>query len=392
MTLSKPAILGGEPEFHELFPIIKPNLDRYNNEILTKMDNIIKSNMVSGVNILVKKLEEKLTQFLEVDHVIAVNSCTTGMMLALQASNLRSKEILLPSFSFSATAHVAFWNNSPIRFIDSYIDTFTIDLEDLEHQLTPESSAVLGVHMYGNPCYHLEELLDLSADNNILVLFDAAHALGSKYRNKPIASQGLVNVFSASPTKPFTTIEGGFVTTNDEKIAEKVALGRNYGNYPDYRCSSPGLSGRMSELYAAVGLVTLPDVPEYISNRNKYVKIYQKELQSIPGISFQKITPESMSTYKDFSVLIDPNHFGIDRNILSKALNSENIATKFYFYPPIHQLEAYTRIDLPDLPTTTKISDSVLSLPIHNYMEESDIKRITGCIEAIYDHSDKIKS
>jgi dTDP-4-amino-4,6-dideoxygalactose transaminase len=389
VTSDKPAIIGNDPEFSEWFPIIKPNLDRYADNILTKIDCVLRSNMVSGVNILVKELEEKLAKFLEVDHVIAVSSCTLGMILALQAADLRSKEILLQSFSFSATAHMAYWNNSKIRFIDSYLDTLTIDLEDLKRQLNPKSKAVIGVHMYGNPCY-ITELLEFSSDNNIPIFFDAAHALGSKYKNKPIGSQGLVNVFSASPTKLFTTIEGGFVATNDDKVFKRIVLGRNYGNYPDYSCVLPGLNGRMSELHAAAGLVTLADIPKFVDNRNMYASKYKEKLKKIPGIAFQEITKNSLSSYKDFSIFIDPKEFGMDRNLLSEALYKENIATKFYFYPPIHQLEAYKTGMPPDLPNTEKLSNSVLSLPIHNFMEENDIKRIGNCIESIHNYADKI--
>jgi len=389
VTSDKPAILSNEPEFSEWFPIIKPNIDKYADNILTKIDSVLRSNMVSGVNILVKELEEKLAKFLEVDHVIAVSSCTLGMILALQATGLRSKEILLPSFSFSATAHMAYWNNSKIRFIDSYLDTLTIDLEDLKQQLNLESKAVIGVHMYGNPC-HITELLEFSSDNNIPIFFDAAHALGSKYKNKPIGSQGLANVFSASPTKLFTTIEGGFVATNDDKVKKKIMLGRNYGNYPDYSCVLPGLNGRMSELHAATGLVTLADIPKFVDNRNNYANKYKDEFKKIPGISFQKITQNCISSYKDFSIFINPKEFGMDRNLLSEALNKENIATKFYFYPPIHQLKAYQTSIPPDLPNTEKLAYSVLSLPIHNFMEENDIKRIINCVKSIHNHADKI--
>lgn len=391
MTIDKPAILGGEREFSSWIPIIKPNLDRYKEEISLKMEKVLETNMVSGVNILVKELEDELTRLLNVDHVIAVSSCTVGMILAIQANNLRQKEILVPSYSFSATAHMLYWNNNIVRFIDCHPTTFNISLEDLQKRLTPKTKAVLGVHMYGNPCL-IDQLEDFSEDNNIPILFDAAHALGSSYKNKPIASQGLANSFSASPTKLFTTIEGGFLTTNDEKIAANVSRGRNYGNYADYSCKKPGLNARMSEIHAAVGLVTLPDISTFVKNRNRYVQIYQKELKGVPGVAFQEITPNGMSTYKDFSILIDSKNFGIDRNLVAEALKAENIATKFYFYPPIHQMEAYRIPNQNDFPITTKLSSSVLSLPIHNFMDEKEVTRIAQCIKSIQYHADKIKA
>ena len=345
--------------------------------------------MLSGVNIHVVELEEKLANLLNVDHVIALSSCTSGMILALQAAGLRSKEILIPSFSFSATAHMAYWNNSPVKFVDCDPNTFNISFDDLKHRISDQSKAILAVNMYGNPC-DLDILTDFCEDKNLSLLFDSAHAIGSKYKNNPIGSQGLANSFSCSPTKLFTTIEGGFVTTNDEKMAEKVRIGRNYGNYPDYTCDSPGLSARMSEIQAAIGIVSLPDIPTFVNNRNRYVKLYNEELKSLPGMNFQKITADSISSYKDYSILIDSTAFGMDRNILAAALNAENIQTKFYFFPPIHQLKAFSTVNQYDLPETTKISNTVLSLPIHNFMKEEDIKRITGCIESIHENAETI--
>lgn len=390
MAIDKPAILGGNPEFASLFPIIKPNFDRYTEALIPKIKEILQSNMLSGVNIHVAELEEKLSTMLKVDHVVAVSTCTSGMILALQAAGFYSKEILVPSFSFSATAHMAYWNNCSVKFVDCDLNTFNIDLADIKRRITNQTRAIIAVHMYGNPC-EINELVEFCQDKDLMLFFDAAHALGSKYKDTPVASQGDVHAFSCSPTKLFCTIEGGFVATNNEKIAEKVSLGRNYGNFPDYSCESPGMSARMSEIHAAAGLVTIKDIPTFVSNRNRYVNLYQEKLKLIPGIKFQKITEGCVSTYKDFSILIDPEKFGMDRNLLAASLNAENIHTKFYFYPPIHELDAYVAKDKPVLPITTQISYNVLSLPIHNFMKEEDIIRITSCINTIHEHSAKIK-
>ncbi|MFX1506536.1 MAG: DegT/DnrJ/EryC1/StrS family aminotransferase [Promethearchaeota archaeon] len=391
MTADKLALLGGEPEFLKTFPIIRPNYDKYLDEITPLLQEILHSNMVSGVNRKVVELEDKLCQVLEVDHVVAISSCTSGMILALQAAGLRSKEILIPSFSFSATAHMAYWNNASIKAIDCDPDTFNISLTDLRQNYTKKSKAVLAVHLYGNPC-EINELEEFCEKKDLLLFFDAAHALGSKYKGQAIGGQGAANSFSASPTKLYSTVEGGFLTTNNEDIAEKVRIGRNYGNFSDYTCINPGLNARMTELQAAIGLVTLRDIPTFVSNRNKYAKIYTETLKSIPGVKFQKITSDSISTYKDYSIMINPETFGVDRNLLAKALLAENIQTKFYFFPPIHQLDAYAQNEIGPLPVTNELAKSVISLPIHNFMKEADIKRITSCIKAVHEDSDVIKT
>lgn len=390
MTADKLVFLGGEPEFLETFPIIRPNYDKYLDEIIPLLRDILQSNMVSGVDQKVAELEDKLCQVLEVDHVVAISSCTSGMILALQAAGLRSKEILIPSFSFSATAHMAYWNNAPIKMIDCDPDSFNISLANLRQKYTKKSKAVLAVHLYGNPC-EIDKLEEFCEKRDLLLFFDAAHALGSRYKGHPIGGQGDANSFSASPTKLYSTVEGGFLTTNDEKIAEKVRIGRNYGNYSDYTCINPGLNARMSELQAAIGLITLKDISTFVSNRNKYAKIYTEELKSLPGVKFQKITDDSISTYKDYSILINAETFGIDRNLLAKALLAENIQTKFYFFPAIHQLDAYLQNEISSLPVTNELTNSVISLPIHNFMKKSDIKRITSCIKSIHENSETIK-
>lgn len=380
MVLEKPAILGGKPIFNEKVPIIRPTVGKYAHELTKNIEKILSSNMLSGVDIYTKELEERLSNVLDAKSVIALSSCTAAMILTIQALGLKDKEIILPSFTFSATAHMVYWNRCKLKFVDVDLNTFNISVESVNEAINSKSGAILGVHLYGNPC-DLHGLMELSEDHNIPLLIDGAHALGSKYRSKSIGALATATAYSASPTKLFSTIEGGFISTDDFELAETLKRSRNYGNYPDYTCELPGLNARLSEINAIVGLVQIDDLSTYIKNRNRYAEIYRGELSEIPGISFQKVDNRDLSTYKDFCIIIDCEKFGMNRDDLASVLLKENIQTKFYFYPPIHQLDAYKGIASDkDLPNTTYLSKNVLSLPIFSYMGEIEIK---GIIKAI---------
>jgi dTDP-4-amino-4,6-dideoxygalactose transaminase len=390
MELKNPAILGGEPAFSKRIPIIRPNYDKYSKEIMKELETIINSNMVSNVNNYVKKFEEKISDYLKVEHVIAVNSCTIGMILAFQALNIRNKEVIIPSFSFSATAHMLYWNNCTPVFVDVDPNSWNLDPSKIEEKINDKTAAIMAVHLYGNPA-NINELERITTENNLELLFDAAHSLGSKYNGKHPSEYGHVHSYSMSPTKLLSTIEGGLITTNDNELAEELKISRNYGNRSDYTCKLPGLNARMSELYAAVGLSMVDCLDDFVRNRNEYASIFMEELKDIPGVQLQTIRNEDISAYKDFSIVIDENLFGLNRNEIAEALLQEGISTKFYFYPPIHQLEAYKNYSTEDLEKTEYISKNVLSLPIYNFMEIDTVLKICKAIISIQEKSKEIK-
>lgn len=387
--MEKPAILNGKPIFEKAMPIIKPNANEFAEECSEKIRNILKSNMLTNVNIYVREFEKKAGEYLKVKNAIAISSGTSGLILSLHALGIKNKEIILPSFTFSASVHACYWNNCKIIFgeID---DTFTLDIEDVKNKITKKTSAIMGVHMYGNPC-NIKALKEIAEDNNLKIVYDAAHAFGSKYFSQQIGSFGDAEVFSLSPTKLITTFEGGLITTNDKKFAEKLRVLRNYGNNADYTCDLPGLNARMPEVNAILGISMMEHIDEYVKNRNNYVSLFKKGLIDIKGISYQKIRENCVSTNKDFSLIIDEKKFGMNRDYLEIALQKENISTKKYFFPPMHKLKAYKNIKAKNLDYTEKISNNVLSLPIYNKMEKETIEKICFAIKRIYENAEKVK-
>jgi len=387
--VEKPAILGGEPVFEKLAPIIKPLLAKYATDgFLSKIKGILESGMVTD-HIYVRELEKNISSYLRVKNVVGISSCTLGLILSLQLMGLRKKKVILPSFTFVATANAAYWNDCKIVLADCDPNTFNISPEDVKKKMTKDTAAIIGVHIFGNPC-DVKALQEIAEDHDVKLLFDSAHAFGASYDGKKVGGFGDVEVFSCSPTKLFITTEGGIVATADDKLAAEMRIARNYGNLPDYQCKIPGLNARMTEINAALGIEMLKNIDEMVENRNKYAALYKKFLAKVPGIKFQEPTKGTRHAYKDFGIIVNPKEFGVNRDALYDALAKENVMTKKYFYPPVHKLEAYSESAKADLPNTEHVSNNVLCLPIYSYMDEKLIKNICTAIERIHKFSKEI--
>lgn len=385
--MHKPAFLGGNPVFDEFIPIIKPILNNYSTDsLILKIKNILECGIVTNdKNVL--EFENDIKKYIGVNNAVCLSSCTSGLILTLNALNLSKKEILIPSYTFLATAHAAHWNDCKIKFVDVDPKTFTISIEDLENKISSDTAAVLPVHIYGNPC-NIKEIQNICEEYDSKLVFDSAHGFGASYNGKKIGSFGDAEVFSCSPTKLLITLEGGIVTCNDNELYEKLKLSRNYGNTYDNDCDVPGLNARMTEVNAVIGQELLKDINGFVENRNNYANIYKKNLSNIPGISFQEVTEGAVHAYKDFVIIIDKKEFGMNRDELQNALNEENIMTKKYFYPPVHLINAY-KTDL-SLPVSENISKNVLALPIYSIMREELIEDIIFAINRIHEFSNQI--
>ncbi|MCI0812480.1 MAG: DegT/DnrJ/EryC1/StrS family aminotransferase, partial [Chloroflexi bacterium] len=221
-----PAILGGTPVLSEMAGIVKPSISDYTTpELMDRIEGILKSNMVTN-GVTVKELEATMADYLGVDYLVAVSSCTLGQTLAIAAAGLQGKKMIVPSFTIAATANAAYWNRCEIIFADLDLDTYNMSLDHLEELLVNDDvAAIMPVHVFGNPV-HVAEIEALAVRHGATVVYDAAQGFGADYHEKRLGNNGLFEVFSGSPTKHFTSAEGGFVATNDEKLAETVKLAR----------------------------------------------------------------------------------------------------------------------------------------------------------------------
>jgi dTDP-4-amino-4,6-dideoxygalactose transaminase len=381
----EPAILGGPPAFPEGLPLARPELpdpDRLAEEIRMVLRGTVLTN---GAR--VRELERRVEDHLGLRHAVAVSSCTTGLMLVLRAGGLVSGDVVLPSFTFAATAHAVAWNGLRPVFADIDPRTMTLSPETARRAIGVRTSAILATHVYGTPC-DVETLGDAAAEAGIRLFFDAAHAFGSRRRGQPIGGFGDAEVFSLTPTKPLIAGEGGIVTTNDTALAEALRLGRDYGKEPDYDFRFVGLNARMSELHATVALASLDGLEERIEIRNRLAEDYRKLLAGVPGISFPEVDEGDRSTYKDFTVLIEPEGFGMDAPAVARALEAEGIETRRYYSPPVHRTRAYRTAagTNGDLPATEHAAARVLTLPLFESMREEHLAGVAGAIVRIQHH------
>ena len=372
-----PAIAGGRPMFEDRVSIVSPE-GLPSEEFLRDVRKIISSRQLTNAT-FVRQFEEAAEQYLEVPHCVAVSSCTTGLVLTLQALGLEG-EVVLPSFTFHASAHSLLWNGLEPVFADCDPETFCIDPHAVKLQMSAKTVAILAVHLFGNPA-SIVELQTIASDASIPLLFDAAHAFGSDINDKRIGNFGVAEVFSFSPTKLLVAGEGGMIATRDADLARKLRVARNYGDSGNYDPESAGLNARMSEFHAALALRGLHGLDGRIDRRNQIRLHYERRLRTIPGLSFQRISTGHRSSCKDFAVLVDEAVFGTSRDWLFDALEKENVQVRRYFYPPVHRQKLYREIwDKCPLPVTESISESILNLPIYSTLSDENVEKICDAI------------
>lgn len=384
-----PAIAGGTPMFSTpvrfLLPTL-PKLRRVLNHYLPVYDRGLITN-----GALVSRLEDAVAERLNVRHCVAVSSCTSGLCLVVRAMGLEG-EVIVPSMTFFATAHALLWNGLRPVLADCRPDSWNIDPADVERRITPRTSAILAVHLYGNPCA-VEELSGVAARHGLKLIFDAAHAFGSEYRGRRIGQFGDAEVFSLSPTKILVAGEGGLVTTNDVTLARLLRAARNYGDAGSYDCELLGMNGRMSEFHAALALSGLELVEKKVRRYNRIARLYADRLSGIEGISFPEVRSDDVSTFKDYCVHVEPAAFGCTRDELMAALKAENIEARRYFYPPLNRQALYREYarEGPPLIHTDRISGGVLSLPIYHSLEDQTVNTVAYAIQRLARYYDSNK-
>ncbi len=382
-----PAILGGSPAFPEGVPFTRPTLPPWE-ALAPQLEAMYRSgNLTKGPH--QRRFEARMEAYLQVPHVVAVSSCTSGLMLGIQSLGLEG-EVIVPSYSFMATFHALRWCNLTPVFVDCEPDTLTVDVEAVRAALTPRTVGVMAVSLFGNPP-DWPALEALCAEKGLALFSDSAHGLGTLLHGKPLGGWGSFEAFSLSPTKLLPAAEGGLVATRDERVAAWVRSGRDYGNPGSYDCQFAGLNARMSEFHALLGLAGVDCLDSYAVHRNRVAEVYHAELGDLPGIGFQKVREGARSSYKDFPILVDPEAFGIDRDRLGRALQAEGIPTRAYFFPAGHEQTAYADLPRVHLPQTERLSRQVLCLPIASHMELEEVRRVAWALRRIHARASAVK-
>ena len=319
--------------------------------------------------------EAEAAKRMNVDHVVAVNSCTSGMMLVVRALELTG-EIIIPSFTWASTGHAVVWNGLMPIFADVLPDTYTLDAADVERRITKRTSAIIATNAFG--LYpDMTALQEVAARHGLPLLCDSAQAMGA--RCDGVIGGGLcrAEIFSLSPTKVVTAVEGGLLTTNDAKLAQQVRNMRDYGKSADGTdVESFGLSARISEFHSIVGLQNLKRVDDLIAARELIVEMYRRALENVPGVSFQTIPAGWRSTHNYFVVFLAPERY--DRDRVWQLMSERKVQTKRYFYPPLHRQTSYACFPAPapPLPVTEQASATALALPLYSHMAIEEVEMV----------------
>ncbi|WP_406299288.1 DegT/DnrJ/EryC1/StrS family aminotransferase [Embleya sp. NBC_00888] len=384
----KPAVLGGDATFAEGLPLTRVHVPE-REELARRLDTILTSGQLTD-GATVRELEEDAAARLEVPYVVAVSNCTSGLMLALQALGV-SGSVAMPGFTFAATAHAAHWAGATPVFAEVDPDSLTLDATDAAALLAESgASALMATHVYGTPC-RVEELAKVADDAGVPIVYDAAHALGSRRAGTPIGGFGAAEVFSLSPTKVVTAGEGGLIATRDEGLAQACRLGRGYGNPGDYDCLFPGLNARMSELHAALALVSLRGLPERVATRSHLVGVFADAIADVPGLRLPMLADGDVSTWKDLTLIVDPDTFGLDTPTLARALKADGIDSRRYFHPPVNRQKAYAHLPARPLPITDDVSSRVLTLPLWSHMDEPTVRRVADTVIRLHEHAADVR-
>jgi len=365
------------------YPIIRPSLPDLD-ELRRKMDGMWSSGQVT-VGTHVRAFEEAVEKKLGVRHAVEVSSCTSGLILAVRALGLRG-EVIVPSFTFAATAHALSWNGIVPVFCDSEPDTLNLDPGKIEERITRKTSAIMPVSIFGVPP-KVAEFERIGRKHGLKLVYDSAQALGAKVNGKYVGGFGDMEVFSLSPTKVVTAIEGGMVTTDAAVLAKKIRQMRDYGKADDGEdMTYVGLSARMSELHAAVGLANFKRMADLIRERGILVSLYKKLLAGLPGIRFQEV-PVNVSPSHNYMVVFVDGSGGVTRDTLFKRLKEEGIQTKRYFYPAVHNMTAY-RIMKRRYPGKLTVAERAaregLALPLYGDLKSEDVEYICSRVKTVF--------
>jgi dTDP-4-amino-4,6-dideoxygalactose transaminase len=383
-----PALLGNDPIFKSKVHNVKPALPSFA-DVAAATEEIFASGMVTKGKHR-RAFEEAVAAHLGVRHAVAVSSCTTGLMLTYRGLGLTG-DVVVPSFTFMATVSALIWAGLRPVFADVDFHTTNLDPVAAEAAITSDTSAIVAVHNFGNPA-EADALQEVADRHRVKLVFDAAHGFGALYRGKPVGPQGDAQVYSLSPTKLLIAGEGGIVATNDDDLAERVRLGREYGNSGNYDSAFAGINARMPEFNALMGLHSLRMLEAAASRRNEVANLYREVLSAVPGITFQQSREGDRNSYKDFSIAVDPDVFGLSRDDLAVALEAENVDTRKYYDPPVHRQTAYRRFVTGDemLDNTELLAARSLSLPIWSRMSDETALDICRAVRRAHEFSAKI--
>jgi dTDP-4-amino-4,6-dideoxygalactose transaminase len=371
----------GVKPFKKPIYVTRPFLPDYE-EFGKKIEEIFDSGQLTNRGPQLMAFKDRLGEFLKTPNVSLFCNGTQALELGLKALNL-SGEVITTPFTFVATTHAIVRNGLTPVFCDIEGKTFNIDPDKIETLITEKTSAILAVHVYGNPC-DFKRIQAIADKYRLKVIYDAAHAFGVKMKGISISAFGDMTMFSFHATKTFNTFEGGALIFRDDRLGRRLDLLKNFGIESEERITMVGTNAKMNEIQAAMGLVLLDKFYDEVEKRKKLTKVYRRYLKDIPGIKFMEDMRSVAHTYQYFPIIIEEDGFGLSRDEIHRKLRKYNVFARKYFYPLCSQIDSYRALPSADpasLPVAHEVACRVLCLPLYGGLHPKDIARIVAILK-----------
>jgi dTDP-4-amino-4,6-dideoxygalactose transaminase len=386
------AIFGGRASFDTPLHVGSPNIgDR--DRLRERFDDILDRKVLSNGGPYVREFERRVADLAGVRHCIATGNGTLALEIAIRALGLTG-EVIVPSFTFVATAHALQWQEITPVFCDIDPETCNIDPARVSELITPRTTGIIGVHLWGRPC-NTQALVEIARERGLRLLYDASHAFGCSHRGRMIGSFGDAEVFSFHATKFINTFEGGAILTKNDELAEKARLMRNFGFVTYDKVAHVGTNGKMNEVSGAMGLTSLEDMARFIEVNRANYRAYREGLADIPGLRVLAHDESEQCNYQYVVVEVDEAGAKLDRDQFVRVLTAEGVLARRYFHPGCHRMEPY-RSYFPHaallLPVTERQSARVFSLPTGTSVGEGQIARICRLLAMAVEHGDELSS
>ena len=380
------AILGGTPAFVEPLHVGRPNIgDR--EKLIARINDLLDRRWLTNDGPYVREFEQAVATRLGVRHCVAMSNGTVALEIAIRGLGL-SGEVIVPSYTFVATAHALQWQEITPVFCDIDPVSHTIDPRQVERLITPRTTGIIGVHLWGRPC-DTTALEDVARRRNLTLMYDASHAFGCSHDGRMIGSFGRAEVFSFHATKMLNTFEGGAIVTNDDSLAGRVKLMRNFGFAGFDNVIYLGTNGKMNEVSAAMGLTGLESTDDFIAVNRRNYRRYVEELQDVPGVRIFRHDESEKRNFQYVVAEVDESESGCSRDLLIQVLHAENVIARRYFYPGCHRMEPY-RSYFPHagllLPETERVAARVMVLPTGTAVSPDDAATICAIIRSAVRH------
>jgi len=346
-------------------------------EYLKYLEQIWETKVLTNNGPFHQQFEQELASYLGVEYISVFANGTLALMTALQVLRITGEVITTP-FSFVATTHSLWWNNIKPVFVDIEPQYYNIDPDKIEAAITPNTTAILPVHVYGNPC-NLDAIQRIADTYGLKIIYDAAHAFGVSINDNSVLNFGDLSVLSFHATKSFNTVEGGAIICHNDKIKKRIDFLKNFGFADEVTVVEPGINAKMNELQAAYGLVQLKYIDDYLAKRKVIAELYRSRLSGVKGLKLLYDLEGVRHSYTYFPIIIDADHFGKTRDEVYERLIRENIYGRRYFYPLISQFPTYRGLPSAkpeNLQEATRVAGQILCLPIYPHLEFAEVNRI----------------